>query len=217
MLRKGLRERLHPSSDPGELTMPMDDTQEQDGDGDALLVGRCREDRAALHGSFRALYVRHSGKVYRFLRAQTGSDERAKDCLQETWLRLYHALDRYDADRPFVPWLLGIARNVAQDLLRKEHVRATDPLPVEGPVATSPAPTAAAEQAEVSTLVRSAVGHLPDREREVFLLKQVEGLTFAEVADALGVSVRTAKYRMRAAVDALAIELRQRGVVEGRA
>lgn len=183
---------------------------------DAALVARARDDRAALQGSFRALYQRHAGRVYRFLRAQTGSDERAKDCLQETFLRLYHALERYDPARPFGPWLLGIARNVAQDLLRKEQVRATDPLPVEVPApgAETPVPAAVAQR-EVSTLVQEAVGKLPDREREVFLLKQVEGLTFVEVADALGCSVRTAKYRMRAAVDSLAADLRRRGVMEG--
>jgi RNA polymerase sigma factor (sigma-70 family) len=193
------------------------DAGADDGD-DALLIARCRQDRAALHGSLRSLYVRHAGKVYRFLRVQTGSEERAKDCLQETFLRLYHALDRYDPARPFGPWLLGIARNVAQDLLRKELVRATDPLPVEGPLEPSAQPVpAAVETREVNTLVREAVGKLPEQEREVFLLRQVEGLTFVEVADALGCSVRTAKYRMRAAVDSLAADLRQRGVVGGTA
>lgn len=183
---------------------------------DALLIARCRQDRAALHASLRELYVRHAGKVYRFLRAQTGSEERAKDCLQETFLRLYHALDGFDASRPVGPWLLGIARNVAHDLLRRELVRATEALPAEGPQAKGAEPVPAAVQSrEVSTLVREAVGKLPEQEREVFLLRQVEGLTFAEVADALGCSVRTAKYRMRAAVDSLATDLRQRGVVEG--
>jgi RNA polymerase sigma-70 factor (ECF subfamily) len=199
------------------VEQPGDVAGEGDGEAqDALLVSRCRDDRAALHGSLRALYVRHAGKVYRFLRAQTGSDERAKDCLQETFLRLYHALDGFDPARPFTPWLLGIARNVAQDLLRREHVRATEQLPEEGPAVSveQPIPAAVAQQ-EVSGLVRQAVSALPDREREVFLLKQVEGLTFVEVADALGCSVRTAKYRMRAAVDTLAVSLRQRGVVEG--
>lgn len=182
---------------------------------DAALVARARADRAALQGSFRALYQRHGGRVYRFLRAQTGSDERAKDCLQETFLRLYHALDRYDPARPFAPWLLGIARNVAQDMLRKEQVRATDPLPPEVPAPADAPVTAAVERREVSSLVREAVDKLPEREREVFLLRQVEGLTFDEVADALGCSVRTAKYRMRAAVDSLAADLRRRGLVEG--
>jgi RNA polymerase sigma-70 factor (ECF subfamily) len=72
----------------------------------------------------------------------------------------------------------------------------------------------AVSRREVSTIVRAAVDELPAREREVFLLRHVEGLTFAEVATALGCSVRTAKYRMRAAVDSLAADLRRRGVVD---
>ena len=140
---------------------------ESRGDDDALLIARCRQDRAALHASLRELYVRHAGKVYRFLRAQTGSEERAKDCLQETFLRLYHALDGFDASRPIGPWLLGIARNVAHDLLRRELVRATEALPAEGPreKADEPVP-AAVENREVSSLVRDAVKKLPEQERE---------------------------------------------------
>ena len=64
----------------------------------------------------------------------------------------------------------------------------------------------------MGTLVRAAVGNLPANEREVLLLKHVEGLTFDEVAEAVGCSVRTAKYRMKAAVEALATDLRARGV-----
>jgi RNA polymerase sigma-70 factor (ECF subfamily) len=185
---------------------------------DEDLVVRCRRDRAALQGSFRALYERHAGRCLRFLQSLLGSEERAKDALQETFLRVYHQLDRYDADRPFGPWLLGIARHVAADALRREARRPATALPeVEPPAPTAdgaPVPAEVSRREEVG-FVREAVGALPDREREVFLLKHVEGLTFDEVAGAVGCSVRTAKYRMRAAVDALAVDLRARGVLEG--
>ena len=182
---------------------------------DQDLVARCRADRSALHGSFRDLYQRHAGRAYRFLTAMVG-DERAKDCLQETFLRVYRQLDRYDPARPFAPWLLGVARNVALDALRRESRRPAEPLPAEERVpADDEAAEQVAERREVGELIHTAVEKLPANEREVFLLKQVEGLTFAQVADAVGCSLRTAKYRMRAAVDALAADLRQAGVVGG--
>ena len=182
---------------------------------DQDLVARCRADRSAWHGSFRDLYQRHAGRAYRFLTAMVG-DERAKDCLQETCLRVYRQLDRYDPARPFAPWLLGVARNVALDALRRESRRPAEPLPAEERVpADDEAAEQVAERREVGELIHTAVEKLPANEREVFLLKQVEGLTFAQVADAVGCSLRTAKYRMRAAVDALAADLRQAGVVGG--
>jgi len=97
---------------------------------DQDLIARCRADRSALHGSFRDLYQRHAGRAYRFLRAMLG-EERAKDCLQETFLRVYRQLDRYDPQRPFGPWLLGVARNVALDSLRHESRRPAQPLESE--------------------------------------------------------------------------------------
>ena len=173
---------------------------------DGELITRCRSDRDQLQVSFHALYERHSPPVYRFLRGLIGR-QLANDCLQETFLRLFRQLDRYDAGRPLRPWLLGIARNVALDLARREAVRSTDPLPPELPGRAPSVPAQVAGR-ELSARLATAVAELPEREREVFLLKRVEGLTFKEVAAAIGCSLRTAKYRMRAAVDRLAASLR---------
>jgi len=204
---------LHEAGRPGEDRV-REEAGLLDGSSDAELVARCRQDRAALHGSFQALYARHAGGAYRFLRLMVG-EAQAGDCLQETFLRVYRHLDRYDPRKPFGPWLLGIARHVALDALRRDSRRPAEPLPAgELPAGGEPVPAVAARR-EVDGLVREAVEGLPPTAREVFLLKQVEGLTFDEVAAALGCSVRTAKYRMKAAIDALAAVLRQRGLVAG--
>ena len=187
----------------------MDETADRE------LIEHCRRDRAALHGSFRALYQRHAGRALRFLRGLTGDEERAKDALQETFLRVYAALDRYDPAQPFAPWLLGIARNVALDQRRKEARRPADALtPALAATCAGPsdAPPEGAARREARALVTRAVAALPAPEREVLLLKHVEGLTFEQVAGTLGCSVRTAKYRMRAALDGLAVDLRERGL-----
>ncbi len=184
---------------------------------DADLVARClAAPGAGRHASFRALYERHAGLAHRYLTALVGADS-AGDALQETFLRAHRDLARFDRARPFRPWLLGIARHVAQDELRR---RARRPQP--GPLAAEPAdprgeerPAREAARQEASHLVWEAVAELPPEAREVFLLRQVEQLSFAEAAAAADCSLRTAKSRMRAAMDHLAAALRRRGVTGG--
>ena len=160
------------------------------------------------------LYERHAVSVLRFLRAMVGG-ELANDCLQETFLRVYRDLDRYDQQRSFRGWAFGVARNVALGARRSEARRPTLPLIDPAPAASGLRPVEEAARREEQALVRTAVDQLPDDQREVFLLKQVEGLTFREVAEALGCSQRTAKYRMRAASEQLAGELRRKGLLAG--
>ncbi|MGE0708960.1 MAG: RNA polymerase sigma factor [Planctomycetota bacterium] len=180
---------------------------------DPELIERCRADQRAAHASFRALYERHAPAVLRFLRGLL-EEELARDALQETFLRVYRQLERFDPGRPFGPWVLGIARHVAQDVQRRRARRPAGPLEgeVQDPRASSP--ERELERAEERGLLRGCVAALPSTEREVFLLKQVEGLTYEQVAAAVGCSVRTAKYRMKAALERLERELRQRGLEE---
>ncbi len=182
---------------------------------DAELVERCLRDRKALDVSFRSIYDRHAGAAWRFLRSMVG-DGRADDCLQETFIRVFRSLDRWDRGRPIRPWILTIAHRVAVDALRASARRpaATGLTEVAAPGGAETVPAAASDR-EVGSLLDAAVRGLPERQREVFLLKQVEGLTFDQVADALRCSVRTAKTRMREATDLLAATLRRRGLVAG--
>jgi RNA polymerase sigma factor (sigma-70 family) len=180
---------------------------------DSELVSRCRDNRAELHEAFRSLYERHSGAVFHYLGALVGHD-RAGDCLQETFLRVYRNLDRYDADRPFRAWILGVARNVGLDTIRREGVRATAELPPE-PLGAHPGPPEVAARAEEDALLRTEIANLPPAERAVFLLRQMEGLTYREIASTLGCSERTAQYRMRHAADKLVAALRRRGLISG--
>ena len=176
---------------------------------DQELVTRCRTNRAELQESFRALYDRHSGPAFHYLRLLLDDEARARDCLQETFLRVYRNLDRYDQERSFRSWVLGVARNVGLDALRREGVRQASPL--EREPANHEGPFQAALLNEQDQLLSEAVASLPPGERAVFVLKQVEGLTYQQVADALGCSLRTTKYRMKAAVERLERELRDLG------
>jgi RNA polymerase sigma-70 factor (ECF subfamily) len=178
---------------------------------DPELIDRCRNDRQATHASFRALYERYSPAVLRFLRGLL-SEDLARDALQESFLRVYGQLERYDTQRAFRPWILGIARNVALDLRRRRARRPAASLEGEVSDPNTTSPEGEARKSEARTLLAASVGRLAEREREVFLLKQVEGLTFVQVAEAVGCSVRTAKYRMKAAVEWLEQDLRRSGL-----
>ncbi|MBL4846819.1 MAG: RNA polymerase sigma factor [Planctomycetes bacterium] len=180
---------------------------------DQDLVQRCRSNRAELQDSFRALYERHSGAAFHYLSALVGR-ERALDALQETFLRVYRNLDRYDSGRSFRSWVLGVARNVGLDTIRREGVRATSPLGHETALDVH-GPAEEASRREQDTLLRQSVCELPPDQRAVLLLRQIEGLGYKEIAATLGIAERTAQYRMRRAVERLAGSLRRRGLIPG--
>lgn len=183
---------------------------------DRELVERCRRDLKAAQGSFRTLYERHAPTVFRFLRGMVG-EEAAQDCLQETFLRVLRSLERYDSRRPFKPWVLGVAHKVALNA-RRDSARRPAPQPLPEAGVPNGEESGGAEQVardEERALLQEALSELPDDEREVFLLRKREGLTFEQVAAAIGCSVRTAKYRQRNALTLLAQGLRRRGLVGG--
>lgn len=184
---------------------------------DAELIERCRSATQAAHAAFDELYGRHAGAVYGFLRGMHRGDEHAaRDALQETFLRFYRSLERFDGRKPVRPWLLRIARNVSLDLLKKRSHQSEEP---RGPEAfgaleneSAEAPDRVASRREAVELMRGAIGRMPESERAVFLLKHDQGLTYSEVAEALGCSLRTAKYRMKSALELLGREAERLGV-----
>jgi RNA polymerase sigma-70 factor (ECF subfamily) len=184
---------------------------------DADLVARCRATHPEPSVAFDALYTRHAGPVLSFLYGIHRHDEHAaRDALQETFLRCWSALPSYDPQRPLRPWLLTIARNVAFDQRKKASFKAekgVEPDALGGmALGTHTPPPDAAARKEVAGILRRAVLALPDDQRAVFLLKHEHGLTYAQAAEALGCSVRTAKYRMKAALETLGREAERLGV-----
>lgn len=185
---------------------------------DAELVARCRAARQSGGEAFALLYRRHGGAVLAFLRGMLpGDDGAARDALQETFLRLHAALPELDGERPLRPWLFRVARNLSLDALKRAGARSEvphEPAALSALAARDPAPQPdeAAGRRELAALLRRAAQALPIEEREVFLLRHERGLTYEEVAAAVGCSLRTAKYRMKAALAALGREAERLGV-----
>jgi RNA polymerase sigma factor (sigma-70 family) len=157
---------------------------------------------------FRALFDAHAREVYTFARRVLDDHESAEDATQETFVRFHRALPTLDRERPLIPYILSIARNVSIDMVRARQKR---PKPVELRADLAPAPDAHAAQ-ERRDLVHAALAALAPEHRAVVVLRHIQGLKLEEVAQALGCTSRTAYNRLRAASVLLARELERRGL-----
>jgi RNA polymerase sigma-70 factor (ECF subfamily) len=126
-----------------------------------------------------------------------------EDVAQETFLRALDRIRTYDPDRPFAPWLYQIARNVARNRIAGRARRKTEPLPDEGLAGGADDPEAELERSEIRRRVDAAVAGLPERQRAVFRLLDVEGFSAAEAAEMLGLTSGTVRSHLSHARSAL--------------
>lgn len=179
--------------------MGADRLEEQD---ERLAVRAARGDRAA----FETLMTRHRQTVYRLCWSATGDSADADDAAQETFVRLFRSLSSYDASRPFAPWLRKIAWNTSLSLLRdaKAGVPRVPEEEAPEPVDPSPDPSAAAERGQEAERVAGAMARLSPELRTVLVLRAVEGLSYAEIAESTGVPAGTVMSRLSRARERLA-------------
>lgn len=166
-----------------------------------------RGDRTA----FGRLLRRHQRRVFALgLRWLRNADD-ADDLVQETFVRVWQSISRFDETRPFAPWLITIAVNRAKTKLarRRPAEEVDESLEWEGP-----SPLQDAESSLLARDVRAAVGRLPEDQRIVLHLRAVEELSYAEIALALEIPVGTVMSRLARARDALRRKLAARGGVE---
>lgn len=154
--------------------------------------------------AFARLVERHSPSLYRFLARLTLDEAAADDLVQETFLRAWRNLARFDASRTFVPWLFAIARNVAFDSLRKRRAVLFSDLPEEPDEPdTEPLPDEIYARAESAERLQEALAQLPAERRAIVLMHDEEGFTFEEIGEALGKPMNTIKSHYRRALAAL--------------
>ena len=161
---------------------------------------------------FEVLMRRHNERVYRAARAIVRDEREAEDVMQQAYVNAYAHLRQFNRLAQFSTWLTRIAVNEALSRVRRggRYTPFEDEPTVmerERPVADNPERQAFA--GELRALLEWAIDRLPDGAREVFVLRDVEGLTTAEVAAALGISedaVKTRLSRARAALRRLLFE-----------
>ncbi len=163
-----------------------------------LVARSLRGDREA----FRLIVLRHQGFLAELVLRQTGDRAGVEDLVQETFLRAYRSLDRFDPRFALSTWLARIAQNAARDQGRRRGVREAGALRLsEAPA--SPTPLEAAARREAAAQVREALATLPGEQREVVVLSVWAGLTQREIAEACELPLGTVKSRMRAALGKL--------------
>lgn len=167
--------------------------------------------------AFEQLVGRYQKPVFNFLLRFVADRGRAEELLQEVFLRVVRAKGRYRMSSSFKTWLYAIARNLCVDESRRARFRqhqsldAPRPGADRAPVAELAAPDVPTDQAAYAQTLRTriveAVGKLPLEQREVFLLRQVSGLSFREIAQTVEIPENTVKSRMRYALEKLRGEL----------
>jgi RNA polymerase sigma-70 factor, ECF subfamily len=161
--------------------------------------------------AFRLLVEQHGRAVFRLAFRMTGNEADAEDVVQETFLKAYRQINRFDARSSFATWLYRIASNCSLDLLRKRKTReqkrerGQDPeqdILVSLP-STTPGPDRELHSRQVSECVDAALGQLSAQERAAFVLRHFEGLSIEEIGVSLGTGASATKHSIFRAVQKL--------------
>lgn len=162
---------------------------------DARQVERVRRGDAEAFGELVRRHMRRAFSIaYRILEHR----EDAEDVVQDAFLRALERLDTLERGRPFRPWFYRIVVNRALNFRRARTIRRTEPIPEE---ARSEAglPERDAEQAELRRRLQAAAAALPERQRLIVQLSDLEGLTSAEIAEILEISDGTVRWHLHQA------------------
>ena len=170
---------------------------------DLALVQAAREGDI---NAFEQLVKRYDRNVFRIANHITQNREDAEDVVQDAFLKAYQKLDQFQGNSKFYTWLVRIAVNEALMRLRKR--KASKTVSIDEDVETdegfvprevtdwSPNPEQLYKQAELGDILEKTIQGLPSGFRTVFVLRDVEGLSTEETADALGLSVPAVKSRL---------------------
>jgi len=170
---------------------------------DAATVSRARGGDS---DAFRLLVEQHSRPIFRVAYRMTGNEHDADDVVQETFLRAYKQLDRFEERANFGTWLHRIAVNCALDLLRArgrlDRHYGGDPEEAEmtGAASSDPQQDRLLLSSELRQQVAAAMEQLSGNERTAFVLRHFEGMPVEEIGKTLGIQVNAAKHTIFRAV-----------------
>ena len=156
--------------------------------------------------AFRVLVDFHARTAFRLAYRLTGDERDAEDVVQESFIRAYRQLNRFEARSNFSTWLHRIVVNCAMDLLRSRHARraernasAVEDLP-DVAQSEAPSPERVALSTEIRRRVDASMGLLSSQERVAFALRHYEGRTIDEIGRTLGIQKSAAKHAVFRAV-----------------
>lgn len=171
-----------------------------------------RDAQAGKTDAVNALVQRHYPRVYSFVSYLSSGKGTAEDLTQEVFTKALSALPRFNGQYQFEPWLLRIARNLVIDEARREVHRAspTDPSELPGLEPNNSAADHVWEsmsQQLAASLVKQALQKMPMRQRTVLVLREIEGLAYADIAQIIGANIRGVEATLRRARARFRIEI----------
>ena len=169
---------------------------------DAELVARARGGSTE---AFETLVTRYRGRIYAMTMNMTANDADAWDLSQEVFIKAWRALPGFESRSQFFTWLYRITHNVFIDWVRKRKITGAEFNDELGNVPAAGAPTAprhapepdrAMENRELGVRIKDALEQLSPDHRAVILLKEVDGLSYQEIADTVGCAIGTVMSRL---------------------
>ena len=180
---------------------------------DEDLLRRFRDGEPA---ALAVIVERYKRPLFNFILRSTGDRDRSEELLQDVFVRVVEKSSDFKGDSKLSTWLYTIARNLCIDLSRKMVFRRHKSLDAPAAGSESDGPTLGERVAahgagadretigkQLGTKLAAAVESLPDEQREVFLMREVQQLAFKEIADVVGAPENTVKSRMRYALERL--------------
>jgi RNA polymerase sigma-70 factor (ECF subfamily) len=169
------------------------------------------------HEAFRVLVERYQGRAHGLALRVLRDEEQARDAVQDAFIKAYGSLDRFEGRSSFYTWLYRIVMNLCLDRKRRDRsdrrVEWNDEvatgLEQDAPGAT---PDAEAERGELGSILRRAIDALPEDARRTIELREIDGLSYKEIAAALGIPKGTVMSRLHYARRRLQESLRAAGV-----
>jgi len=155
--------------------------------------------------AFEELVTAYQKNVYNLALRMTGNPQDAEDMAQEAFLKAYNSLSSFRGESRFSVWLYRIVSNVCLDYLRKNGKRSTVSLSVEDDDGediqlelpdTSQSPEEVLEKKLTREAVRRGLASLPPDSRQILLLREIQGLSYEEIGEVLGLESGTVKSRI---------------------
>lgn len=164
---------------------------------------------------FELLLRRHNQRLFRAVRSVVRHDGDAEEALQLAWVRGWSALASFEGRARFTTWMTRIALRTAAEVARAGRAAPAPEPPLEEPAPEAASPDGEAAARELRRLVERAIDALPETYRAVVVLREIEGLSTAEVAADLGLSESAVKVRLFRARERLREDLWARARAAG--
>lgn len=186
-------------------------------DSDALLVERTV---AGDHKAFELLVIKYQRRIQRLIGRMVRDVDLVEDIAQETFIRAYRALAQFRGEAQFYTWLYRIAINTAKkalmDLKRNPTVSENayksedddETSSVENELTSSETPDAVLASKEIAQIINAAMDALPEELRQAITLREIEGLSYEEIAAAMSCPVGTVRSRIFRAREAISAKVK---------